>query len=84
MAAYGERVKYTEMLRDRDDSIESQVIGLIPRDIPSNVREDFQKNVHEAFERGAKLWAEQYLPVLLGAEAAATLLEKLEREHVLS
>jgi hypothetical protein len=41
--------------------------------------------IYQAFERGAKVWAEQYLPILAGSdEKAKEILAKLEREQILA
>ena len=77
-------MKYSELLRDRDDSIESQVLGLIPDNVPPETREQVRKSIHEAFQEGAKLWAHQYLPVLVGTDNADRILKRLERENVIS
>ena len=77
-------MKYSELIRDRDDSIESQVVGLIPVNVPPDVREELRKNIHTAFQEGARLWAKEYLPVLVGAQNAPKILERLEKENVIS
>jgi hypothetical protein len=75
-------MKYSELLRDRDDSIESQVVGLIPADTAPDIREAIRKNIHAAFQQGAKVWADEFLPILVGQENAPRILEKLKRENV--
>ena len=76
-------MKYSELLRDRDDSIESQVVGLIPVDASDPQREEIRRSIHSAFQQGAKLWAEQYLPILVGPNDAPRILQKLAQENVI-
>ena len=70
-------MKYSELLRDRDDSIESQVVGLILADAPADIREVIRTNIHAAFQQGAKVWADEFLPILVGRENAPRILESL-------
>ena len=76
-------MKYSELLRDRDDSIESQIVGLIPATLPDPQREQMRQSIHEAFQQGAKLWADQYLPILVGPTDAPRILQKLTQENVI-
>jgi hypothetical protein len=73
-------MKYSELLRDHDDSIESQVVGLIPANVPDEQREQLRQSIHHAFQQGAKLWAEQYLPILVGPNEAPRILAKLAQQ----
>ncbi len=76
-------MKYSEMLRDRDDSIENEVRDILTG-APVPQRSDLERKIHEAFTRGAKLWAEQYLPIVAGSrEKAQIILDKLQTETVL-
>ncbi len=76
-------MNYAEMIRDRDDSIENELRGLMPKDLPDQLRESIEKNIHRAFEEGARLWEQQYLPAIVGnAELAAKIIQRLHREQV--
>lgn len=78
-------MKYSELLHDRDDSIENELRAVLKNVPDEQGRAQLEDFIHQAFERGAKVWAEQYLPILAGSdEKAKEILAKLEREQILA
>jgi hypothetical protein len=77
-------MNYAEMIRDRDDSIENEIRGLVPKELSQEQRDELEKQIHKAFEQGARVWEQQLLPVIAGSpKAAAKIIEQLRKEQVL-
>ncbi len=72
-------MNYLEMLRDRDDAIENELRGLLPDNFPDDQRQQVERRIHEAIEKGANFWAEKYLPEIVGDfKLAAKILAGLK------
>ena len=75
-------MNFLEMMKDRDDAIENELRGLIPDNVPDSERQQFERQIHQAIEQGAKFWEENYLPAIVGdAALTARILNRL-REPV--
>jgi hypothetical protein len=75
-------MKYSELLRDRDGSIENEIFDVLSG-FPQQTQVEIADKIRAAFERGEKVWRESYLPILLGStENAAAFLAKFDDENV--
>lgn len=74
-------IKVMELLRDRDDAIQADLVSRLPAD----QRERTMDYIRKAFDEGDKRWSSEFLPVLTGGKASATrILQKLEKSTFLN
>jgi len=72
-------MKYSELLRDRDLSIENEVRRILTS-VPHAQRAKLADDIHKAFEDGERRFYNQHLPALAGSkDAAEEIVRKLDR-----
>ena len=72
-------MKYSELLKDRDLSIENEVRRILTS-VPDAQRAKLADEIHKAFEDGEQRFYQQHLPALAGSKAAAEeIVRKLNR-----
>jgi len=67
---------YMELLGLRDAAIKAHIINTLPPDNKDQI-DQAVKVLDEAFAKGGKEWAEEYLPILFGPRAKE-ILDKME------
>ena len=75
-------MKYSELLKDRDGSIENEIFDVLS-EFPQQKQIEVADKIRAAFRKGEKMWRENYLPILLGSQQKAKeFLAKFDNENV--
>lgn len=73
-------VKYSEIMKDRDTSIENEIFEILT-EFPQQQQQEIADRVRAAFQRGEQRWRDVYLPIILGSQVKAqAFLDKYDAD----